>query len=218
MKKMYIMIKKTVISIFILIIYLISSEVKNATGHMQLFDNTNVIVATKKKLVVYDPGIKKFVKGHGIFLSAIGKMESNNKYDIINKYGYMGRYQFGITTLKGLNIDTLLVSDADSIYTNTDSIIKTRFIKDTLIQEIAMHRYLKYNKRHLTDYISQYDKTYIDSIYVTTSGILAAAHLSGSTNVKRFFDSMGEKNCEDAFGTSIKDYLKNFSGYNLNIY
>ena len=29
------------------------------------------------------------------FLNAIGHRESTNRYDVVNKWGYMGRYQFG---------------------------------------------------------------------------------------------------------------------------
>src|SRR5210317_2016572 len=36
------------------------------------------------------------------FLDAIGFRESGNRYDITNKWGYMGKYQFGRSTLKGL--------------------------------------------------------------------------------------------------------------------
>ena len=41
-------------------------------------------------------------KGHKEFLDAIGHRESGNRYDIVNSYGYLGRYQFGKATLKGL--------------------------------------------------------------------------------------------------------------------
>ena len=33
-------------------------------------------------------------QSHKNFLSAIGRRESSNRYDIINRYGYMGKYQF----------------------------------------------------------------------------------------------------------------------------
>jgi hypothetical protein len=30
-----------------------------------------------------------------MFLDAIGMRESSNRYDVVNKWGYMGKYQFG---------------------------------------------------------------------------------------------------------------------------
>ena len=39
------------------------------------------------------------------FLTDIGFRESGNRYGITNKWGYMGRYQFGKSTLKGLGFE-----------------------------------------------------------------------------------------------------------------
>ena len=45
--------------------------------------------------------IELVVSSHQAFLDAIGFRESGNRYDIVNRYGYMGKYQFGKRTLKG---------------------------------------------------------------------------------------------------------------------
>ena len=37
-----------------------------------------------------------------LFLHSIGERESSNRYDVVNSYGYMGKYQFGKATLRGL--------------------------------------------------------------------------------------------------------------------
>ncbi len=57
----------------------------------------------------------------------------------------------------------------------------------------------------------------IHGITITESGILAAAHLSGAGNVKKFLRSGGSFAFNDAFGTSIKDYMKKFEGYDVTI-
>ena len=51
---------------------------------------------------------------------------------------------------------------------------------------------------------------------VTESGILAAAHLSGPGNVKKYLRSSGRLKFKDAFGTSIESYLISFSKYDLS--
>ena len=38
------------------------------------------------------------------FLNDIGHRESGNRYDITNTWGYMGKYQFGKSTLKRFRI------------------------------------------------------------------------------------------------------------------
>ncbi|MGJ8760522.1 MAG: hypothetical protein ACSHXA_08235 [Polaribacter sp.] len=56
----------------------------------------------------------------------------------------------------------------------------------------------------------------INGIKITESGILAAAHLSGAGNVKKYLRSNGVEGFSDAYGSSIKSYLKNFGGYNVS--
>ena len=66
------------------------------------------------------------------------------------------------------------------------------------------------NSPDLQEYVMQQNL-----IYITESGILAAAHLAGPGSVRKFFRRGSE--FKDGFGTSMTSYLKEFSGYNLNI-
>ena len=45
---------------------------------------------------------------------------------------------------------------------------------------------------------------------------LAAAHLAGAGNVKKYLRSDGDFFFKDAFGTTIHNYLKKFSGYDTS--
>ncbi|CAI8316699.1 MAG: Uncharacterised protein [Flavobacterium sp. SCGC AAA160-P02] len=56
----------------------------------------------------------------------------------------------------------------------------------------------------------------INGVKITESGILAAAHLSGAGNVKKYLRSNGNLNFSDAYGTSIQSYMKNFGGYDVS--
>lgn len=51
---------------------------------------------------------------------------------------------------------------------------------------------------------------------ITESGILAAAHLAGAGNVKKYLRSYGELNVDDDFGSSVSYYIKKFSGYDIS--
>ena len=136
---------------------------------------------------------------HQQFLEAIGHRESSNNYSVVNEFGYMGRYQFGRATLKGLGID----------------VTKEEFINDHRLQERAMHMLLSHNKKKLKRYIKKYEGQIIHGILVTESGILAAAHLAGQGNVRKFL-----KNgfvFEDGNGTKMTSYMKQFGGYILNL-
>jgi hypothetical protein len=46
---------------------------------------------------------------------------------------------------------------------------------------------------------------------------LAAAHLSGAGNVKKYLRSDGNHNLSDAYGSSIGSYMKQFAGYDVSI-
>jgi hypothetical protein len=131
------------------------------------------------------------------FLNAIGHKESRNQYDIVNKYGYMGRYQFGKRTLKGLGYD----------------VSKQEFLSNPEIQEMAMQDLLKHNKEKLQKYIDLYEGDTLHGIFITESGVLAAAHLAGCGNVKKFFTKGYD--FKDGFGTRLTSYMEKFSGYNL---
>ena len=139
------------------------------------------------------PFTGKFFVG---YKDAIGFKESQNKYSKVNTLGYMGKYQFGIETLKSIGI--------------TDS---TQFLNNPRLQEKAFVTLLSRNKFILQDYINKYEGKVISNIKITESGILAAAHLGGAGSVIKFFKSKGQRKTKDEYGTSIRSYLKEFAGF-----
>ena len=136
---------------------------------------------------------------HQQFLEAIGHRESSNNYSVVNEFGYMGKYQFGKATLKGLGID----------------VTKEEFITNPKLQEKAMHMLLSHNRKKLKRYIKKYEGQIIHGVLITESGVLAAAHLAGQGNVRKFL-----KNgfvFKDGNGTKMTSYIKQFGGYILNL-
>ena len=143
--------------------------------------------------------IELVVSSHQAFLDAIGFRESGNRYDIVNRYGYMGKYQFGKRTLKGLGI----------------KVTQDEFLNSPYIQEKAMYALLRQNKRSLRKYIEKYNGKYVHGVLVTESGLLAAAHLGGAGSVKKWFRT--GKVRKDGNGVKITSYMKQFGGYDLNV-
>jgi hypothetical protein len=72
------------------------------------------------------------------------------------------------------------------------------------------------NKWVLRKDISRFEGKIISGITITESGILAAAHLAGPGSVKKFLRSYGNDTFSDAFGSSLKSYMKKFSGYDTS--
>ncbi|WGK64912.1 peptidoglycan-binding protein LysM [Croceiramulus getboli] len=133
------------------------------------------------------------------FREALAFKESQGDYSRINEFGYMGKYQFGKSTL-----DLLGVKDAD------------QFLQTPLLQERAFLANASRNKWVLRRDIKRFSGTYINGTLITESGILAAAHLAGPGSVKKYLRSGGVEGFEDAYGTSIQSYLKKFSGYDVS--
>lgn len=133
------------------------------------------------------------------FKEALAFKESQGRYRVVNKLGYLGKYQFGRETLKRFRIY------------NTK-----HFLKTPELQEKAFIAYCKVNKWILRKDIKRSVGKIINGIKITESGILAAAHLSGAGNVKKFLRSNGAIKFNDAFGTSIESYMKKFGGYDVS--
>ena len=133
------------------------------------------------------------------FKEALAFKESQGRYNVINTLGYLGKYQFGRTTLKRFRIY------------NTKE-----FLKNPELQEKAFVALCQVNKWILRKDIQRCVGKTINGITISTSGILAAAHLSGAGNVKKFLRSNGTLNFSDAYGSSIESYLKKFGGYDVS--
>ncbi len=142
---------------------------------------------------------EKPVKDYYAFLDALGHQESGNRYDIVNRFGYMGRYQFGKATLRTIKV----------------KVDKETFLNNPQIQDYAMLKLLCYNKNKLQKYIDNFEGQEINGILVTESGLLAAAHLGGQGSVKKWFRT--GKVRKDGNGVSITSYMKRFGGYNLDL-
>ena len=138
-----------------------------------------------------------------MFLHSLGFSESSSNAQIWNEFGYLGKYQFGKAARKDVGYSHITFNN---------------FRKDPSIwpeeqQEEAMIRWLQLNEMKLKDIIVSYDRVVFKGNAITKSGILAAAHLAGPKGVRVYFESRGEVNPKDAYGTSLEDYLIKFSGY-----
>lgn len=141
----------------------------------------------------------KLDKNYIGFREAVGFKESQGRYDIINQFGYIGKYQFGKSTLAMLGVyDT------------------KAFLNSPEMQEAAFYANASRNKWILRKYITLYVGKTINGVKITESGILAAAHLAGPGGVKSYLRSGGTNYFSDAFGTTISYYLNKFKGYDTS--
>jgi len=154
------------------------------------------IVEPKLEVKVKIPAIRN----HNKFLDEVGFRESSNNYKAVNQFGYLDKYQFGRKTLNAIGFK---------------DVSNYEFLSNPEIQEEAMLVLLQKNKHTLRREIKKYVGETVNGIYITESGILAAAHLGGAGNVRKFFRKGYE--FEDGNGTKMTSYMIRFSGYNLNL-
>lgn len=134
------------------------------------------------------------------FKEALAFKESRGRYGTVNTLGYLGKYQFGIGTLE-------LVGVYNADY----------FLSNPKLQEKALMMNIARNKWILRRDIEKYSGVQIANSNITESGIIAAAHLAGPGNVKKYLRSLGRIDVSDAYGTTIGHYIKLFSGYDISM-
>ncbi len=133
------------------------------------------------------------------FKQAIAIRESQGQYKLVNSFGYMGKYQFGMSALRSIGIKD-----------------RNHFLNNPRLQERAFKALLSINKAQLEDEIEKFEGKVINGVKITESGILAAAHLGGAGSVKGYLNSNGRRKFKDGFGTSMKSYFKKFGGYDTS--
>ncbi len=133
------------------------------------------------------------------FKEALAFKESQGDYFIINTLGYLGKYQFGIGTLQLMGVYNA-----------------THFLNDPVLQEKVFYTNLARNKWILRRDIERFVGKRIRGVEITESGMLAAAHLAGPGNVKKYLRSWGRVDVSDSYGTTIAKYIRKFSGYDTS--
>lgn len=192
-------IKLSIVVSVLFISYLAIALLNKKTVKYNLADkNSFATVLTKNEMAKKNeiPFLGKTFIG---FKEALAFKESRGNYNCVNTLGYLGKYQFGKTTLHRFNIYNA-----------------NGFLKDAALQEDAFIALCSVNKWILRKDIKRKVGRKINGILITESGILAASHLAGAGNVKKYLRSNGKENFEDAYGSNIEHYLKKFAGYDTS--
>ena len=143
--------------------------------------------------------------GNVDFMLALAQIESSGKWDAVGGSGnaYIGAFQFGPIALKAVGLE---------------NIDKKLFLNDPRLQMWAMNSLMKKNYISLSPLITEkkipmHGGVKIGRYVVTVSGLLAAAHLVGAGDVKKFINSNGTEIAKDGNGVPLTDYfmLNNFT-------
>jgi hypothetical protein len=136
------------------------------------------------------------------FMDKLFTIEGLGVSDTVNRYGHLGKYQFHPKTLRAIGFNV-----PDEV-----------FLSNVQMQDSALVELLRRNSKILKKVIQEWDQKYYNGIFVTKSGILAAAHLVGPGGVLAYFyPETYNHSTIDANGTSVEDYLRKFGGYRLKL-
>lgn len=154
------------------------------------------------------------------FAEAVRQRESGGNYEIVNSYGYMGAYQFGMARLCDLGYTIRTKSGwGASSFAWREGWTRDRFLTDHAEQDEAFRLHVRawcyyVSKRPgLTRHIGKPLSDYSDDESgdaLTLSGMIGVVHLLGPGGLSGLLK--GDEGV-DGYGTKASDYLKRFNGY-----
>lgn len=148
------------------------------------------------------------------YATKLGYYESSNNYKAVNSGGYLGYWQMGKIALqdvgyKDSNGNWTTKANNLGIKSNSD------FLNNKTAQDKIFVEYCKKQWGYIKSYgLNNYVGKSYDGVKITDSGLLAACHLIGASDMRDVLVS--GKVITDGNGTSPKTYMQNIAGYNVS--
>lgn len=159
------------------------------------------------------------------FLIVLGHNESGNNYSFESSLGYLGRYQFGEEALqavgfyKGDNTSSIdFIGSWTAIAATFGVFTAADFLASPAAQDTAGAAWFVRIGADLDSLgLGRFDGQAAGGITITTSGLLAGAHLVGVWALKDFLESGGAIDTKDGYGTPVSQYVQRFGGFDTPI-
>lgn len=146
------------------------------------------------------------MKTYAEFKDAIGMVESSGNYQCVNKFGYLGKFQFGMARLCDLGVTSRRApGSSHSAFEFNFPLSKDIFLSCPRIQDRCFDKHVQMLKKKIP-------KT-IGDRFIDLSGAIAGCHLLSTTGLFSYF--VQGIDMEDANGTKFSDYYHRFSGYQI---
>lgn len=147
-------------------------------------------------------------KSYTEFKTAVGLRESSGKYHIKNKYGYLGKYQFGMPRLADLGLVIKTKTGLEWI----PGLSEEKFLHSPELQEKVFDVHVAKYRVYVWSKFSTKLQQEILGVRLTTSGAIACCHLLGPGGLSKFI--RGEDTA-DANGTKASQYVRLFCDYDI---
>lgn len=166
--------------------------------------------------------VKSITKEERRFLDDLAHRESSGDYQKVNKFGYIGKYQFGEAALEELGYYSRVKNGRwnhkncwEGLWTGKDGVSsKQEFLDNPYVQDKAAKELFMKNWQYIKSAgLHTFVGRNIQGIKITQSGLIAGMHLKGLGGLTKFLRE--KNNVKDGFGTEITEYIEKFSGYKI---
>jgi hypothetical protein len=149
------------------------------------------------------------VRDFAAFVEAIAGSESSGDYAAKNRFGFLGRYQFGLARLSDLGL-TERVPGTKRGFRWKAPLSEAAFLADHGLQDDTFCRHVAdLHDVCMARFAAHLGRTAC-GVTVTMSGMIAVCHLLGPGGLADF---LGGRDGADANGTKASTYMGRFAGY-----
>jgi len=140
---------------------------------------------------------------YAAFKAALGQRESSNNYQAKNRYGYLGRYQFGKVRLCDLG---LCMQMTRMRIEWLHGLTEQAFLDCPMLQDLVFDLHVAKLRAHV------HWKFTLEEKSLTMSGAIAVMHLVGPGGLVGLLKGI---NFTDGNGVQASEYLRLFRGYQI---
>jgi len=149
------------------------------------------------------------------FAETLAKRESSCDYGVVNQFGYLGKYQFGLARLTDFGLCARRVGTKgwhNAAFEWREPFSKELFLTSQALQEEIFNRHLNDHKKWLLKKYKWLLDKELHGTRVTLSGALAVLHLVGRGGWQQWVSG---KTVQDGNGTKATEYLQLFANYQI---
>ena len=150
------------------------------------------------------------------FREAIKQRESSGNYQAVNRFSFMGAFQFGKPRLWDLGYSLDRYKPHWYNFRDRKDLTKQEFLEDEELQDLIFFQHVRNCIKQIKNKgLDKYICTYVNKIKITMSGLVAGMHLGGLGSLTKWLVGVPFRN---GFGTDLGSYIEKFSDYDLENY
>lgn len=171
-----------------------------------------------------EPGMPAATGGCDDYLNELGNnrecvtTDPAGRWDCVNSYGYLGRYQMGAEALIDAGYAAPGSTNSSIIWTGRDGVnSQADFLANHTAQNNAVNEYNRRQWNYIESMgLDSYVGQTINGRVVTQGSMIAAAHGHGVGNLRDYLESNGTDIHSDGYGMNIETTMDQFRGFDMS--